>query len=534
MLSRFPSSVRFLLAILLLSLVWPAIDFSFLVFIAYVPILLQMRSMQQKGLPTRRFAWWVFSLQLIWSLINTYWISYATWLGPVASSLVYAGIFTIPFVLSYKLATAKGNPNNKYGLLLLVLCWISIDYLQLHWDLYWPWFHLGNSFANYPSWVQWYEYTGVFGGTLWVWLVNIVVYKLWISWDHATSLNQKIWTILRKGIVYILIPISISFLVASKYEIKGETYKVGIYQPNYFIEDKYYNIPFSRQLETFQTSIDSTAHLGLDLLVCPETFIPPPLMEESTIKENYLIQRIQRFLPDSNVALLTGLNSYRTFTKEELDNPGPTAMAYRGKLIERYNAALLMSSDSLSSIYHKSKLVAGVEMVPFENFLVPLLGNLSLDFGGHVGSLGRAKYPEILSYKKAKIAPIICFESIFGDYVSSFVADGANLICIITNDSWWGDTAGYRQHLAYARLRAIENRRYIVRSANTGISAVIDPYGDIKVLSNWDERAFLSAEVELLTEITFFVKYKHAIARLSIFVLILILLHLFVQSKRLV
>jgi len=532
MINSYPNAVRYILSILFLSLVWPAIDLNFLVFFAYVPVLLQMRSMQQQGKATRKFGWWIFSLQLISSAINTLWISNATSLGTIASSLVYAGIFTIPFVLSYKLASAKGNVNNKYGLLILVLAWISIDYLQLYWDLYWPWFHLGNAFANSPNLVQWYEYTGVFGGTLWVWLVNIVVYKLWISWDHASTINQKIWTIFRKGLVYVGLPIACSFWVKGNYELNGLDYKVGIYQPNYHSFGKY-DIPLSRQLETFKKSIDSTTYLGLDLYVCPETFIHQHL-EEKAMNDHYLIQRIQRYLPDSNTAILTGLNSFRKFLPSELNEPRPTARHYRGNLVEMYNAAFLVDKSHSSKVYHKSKLVAGVEMIPFENFLVPLLGNLSLDFGGEVGSLGRSKYPEIIKHREAKIAPIICFESIFGDYVSAFVQNGANLICIVTNDSWWGDTAGYKQHLAYARLRAIENRRYIVRSANTGISAIIDPFGALNVQSKWDERTLLTGEVKLLEGLTFFVKYKHAIARLSIFVLVLILLHLFVQSKRIV
>ncbi len=532
MLSSYPSTVRFILAIIFLSLPWPAIDLSFFVFVAFVPVLLQMRTMQQEGKQTRKFGWWVFILQLIWSLINTWWISNATWLGTVASSIVYAGIFTIPFVLSYKLSFAKGNPNNKYGLLILVLSWIGIDFLQLHWDLYWPWFHLGNAFANIPDWVQWYEYTGVFGGTLWVWIVNIVIYKLWISWDHSTSLGWKFFTIGRKVFLYFLVPVGLSYWVKNNFVVAGDPYKVAIYQPNYFSFNKY-QTSFSRQLETFYTAMDSTANLGIDLYVCPETFIHN-LVQEKSLDKHYLLKRIRRSLPDSNVALITGISSYRDFTKYELDDPGPTAVKYRGKLVEMYNAAVLMDVNLVSNVYHKSKLVAGVEMIPFENYLVPLLGNLSLDFGGQVGSLGRSKNPEIIEHKQAKIAPIICFESIFGDYVSSFVAKGANLICIMTNDSWWGDTAGYKQHLAYARLRAIENRRYIVRSANTGISAIIDPFGEFKVQSKWNERTLLTGEIVLLTNETFFVKHRHAIARLSIFVLVLLLLHLFVQSKRIV
>jgi apolipoprotein N-acyltransferase len=531
MLQRYKSFGRFLLTVCLLSLPWPEIDFTILVFFAFVPVLLQMNSMLKAKKKTRRFAWWVFAVQLVWSLINTYWISHATWLGTVASSLVYAGIFTIPFILSYKLHYAKGNIGHRFSLLILVLSWLSIDYLQLYWDLYWPWFHLGNAFANRPDWVQWYEYTGVFGGTLWVWIANIAVYRLWLQWDKDWTIGQKSFQVFRKILVYLLFPIALSYAVKNNYDIEGEHYSVAVYQPNYDSYTEKYKISQFKQWQTFEEAIDSTRDKGVDLYVCPETFLHR-LIDEEKLEENRLFQGIQRALPNDGTAILTGINSYREMKGEELENPGPTAFRYREKLVEMYNAAIVIDSVSYSRIYHKSKLVAGVEMVPFENVLVPLLGNMSLDFGGQVGSLGRSKYPQIIPHNNARIAPVICFESVFGDYVSQFVQNGANLICIITNDSWWGDTAGYKQHMAFARLRAIENRRYVVRSANTGISAIIDPYGKVRKRSHWDERTLLRDQVQLIETQTLFSIYKHAIGRLSIFVLILILLHLWVQSKR--
>ena len=127
-------------------------------------------------------------------------------------------------------------------------------------------------------------------------------------------------------------------------------------------------------------------------------------------------------------------------------------------------------------LYHKAKLVPGVETLPsFLNFM----GKWFEDFGGISGTLGRDSERKVFVPwdNHFKAAPIICYESIFGDYITEYVRKGANILTIITNDGWWGNTPGYKQHMNYARLRAIETRKWVARSANTGISCFIDPVG---------------------------------------------------------
>jgi apolipoprotein N-acyltransferase len=133
------------------------------------------------------------------------------------------------------------------------------------------------------------------------------------------------------------------------------------------------------------------------------------------------------------------------------------------------------------------------------------LEKVSINLGGTSGSLASDKETKVFySYKKTKLAPVICFESVFPDYVAGYVKKGADIICIITNDGWWGNTPGYRQHFDFARLRAIENRRWVARSANTGISGFIDEEGNIVNQSEWWKEAVLRAKVPLHKEETFF------------------------------
>src|SRR5690606_37527166 len=124
-------------------------------------------------------------------------------------------------------------------------------------------------------------------------------------------------------------------------------------------------------------------------------------------------------------------------------------------------------------------------------------------------------------------APVICYESIWGDYVSKYVKEGAQFIAVITNDGWWGNTSGKDQHLDYAKLRAIETRRWVVRSANTGISACMNQRGDIVQQTKWWEPTALKQETSLNGEITFYTNkggylaYLGSIARIIFFGIIL-------------
>ena len=159
-----------------------------------------------------------------------------------------------------------------------------------------------------------------------------------------------------------------------------------------------------------------------------------------------------------------------------------TARLYGGTDVyyDAFNAALLVDGNGQVRSYHKSKLVVGVEKLPFASLLGEL-DAVSIDLGGTTGSLGEQDERTVFhtADPRVAVAPMICYESVFGDHVAAHVRNGANFLAIMTNDGWWGTSPGYRQHLQYGRLRAVENRRDIARSANTGISCFIDQRGSV-------------------------------------------------------
>ena len=220
------------------------------------------------------------------------------------------------------------------------------------------------------------------------------------------------------------------------------------------------------------------------------------------------------------ITLLTGIETHKILGAEKTT---PSARkAPQGFYYDSYNAAITFNANENFQLYIKSKLVPGVETLPsFLNILAPVFES----FGGTTG--GYAKDTEAKVFVNSGnpyiAAPVICYESIYGEYVASYVKKGANLITIITNDGWWGNTQGHKQHLAYAKLRAIETRRWVARSANTGISAVINSFGDIVETKAWNTADAIKYYIPIKSRITFYVQYGDYLYKIfSVFALMII------------
>jgi apolipoprotein N-acyltransferase len=202
---------------------------------------------------------------------------------------------------------------------------------------------------------------------------------------------------------------------------------------------------------------------------------------------------------------------------------------------DSYNTAVQLDNTGNIQLYHKSKLVPGVEQMPFP-FIFKHLESIAIDLGGTTGGLGTQEERTVFSSSDntMKAAPVVCYESIYGEYVSEYIKNGANFITIITNDGWWGDTPGYKQHLKFGRLRAIETRRWIARSANTGISCFIDPMGEIQQATKWWVPAVIAQKIYLNNEQTFYTKYGDYIARASLCITFAMLIYSLIIRLRIV
>jgi apolipoprotein N-acyltransferase len=404
------------------------------------------------------------------------------------------------------------------GYAALVTFWISFEAIHHSWDLSWPWLSLGNVFALHPEWIQWYEVTGATGGALWIWLGNLLLYHLFLQYRRHGVL-KKLYS--RIGVLFLLwfVPGLVSFLVLNNRErtvanAAGAIRSVVVVQPNVDpYDEKFTAGTQDAQIQNLITLSEKAIDSTTSLVIWPETAIPIGI-EESEIEGNPFYQPVWGFLArHPQLSLLSGIEGYRVYGT---DKKTATARRARGDSVyfDVFNTAVMLSNATPVQFYHKAKLVPGVETLP--SYLL-WMNSLFESFGGSAGSLGRDAHRTVFADKQHYFfaAPIICYESVYGDFVTEYVRKGANLLTIITNDGWWGNTQGYRQHMNYARLRAIETRRWIARSANTGISCFIDPVGRIFQPQPWDTKAVIKMNVEAVQQQTFFVRHGDYLSRIS-------------------
>ena len=201
------------------------------------------------------------------------------------------------------------------------------------------------------------------------------------------------------------------------------------------------------------------------------------------------------------------------------------------KYYQSYNAALQIDTTTDIQHYFKSQLVVGVEKMPYAKYL-RFMNKLIISLGGTTRGWATQKERDVFisPQDSVRVAPVICWESVFGEYVCGYIKKGANFIFVITNDGWWGDTPGYRQHNAISRIRAVETRRSIARSANTGISSFINQRGDVIKKLGWWQRGALKAEINANDKLTFYVRHGDYIGRIARFFSLIILVYLFVRT----
>lgn len=502
----------------LLSVSWPAEGIPFLLLISFIPLLFVEDHIYQNEKHFPRFSVFFYSYPafFLWNLLTTWWIYNATKFGMVGAVMLNAMFMSLIFQLFH--STRKATAE-KSGYLSLALYWIAFEYLHLDWDLSWSWLNLGNGFANYPALIQWYEYTGVLGGSLWILGVNILIFLTINHFVMDKKFSVYVLSTLIGTLILIIIPVISSKIIYSHTKDEGVPVNAVVVQPNIDpYNEKFDPSTYKEQVDKMLLLAKTKTDSITDFLVFPETAISES-MWENELKNYYSIQRFilfQKQFPKLNI--ITGLSSFRMINPGEKITITARKFSDSENYFDAFNSALLMNSTDSIQIYHKSRLVPGVEKMPFPKILKPL-EKFALDLGGTSGSLGvqKERRPFTSTKKTIKIAPAICYESIYGEFLSKYVLNGAQLIAIITNDGWWGNTPGHKQHFQYARLRAVETRKSIIRSANTGISGFINQRGDIIQFTKWWEPTVIKQTVLANDRKTFYTLQGDYIGRISFY-----------------
>lgn len=515
---------------IILWLAWPPLPVPFLIFIGFVPLLIAEKYITEKRQKRTGLKVWLslYTGLVIWNIATTWWVGIASVAGGLFANLANPVLMTIPFMLSRKVRKHLGN---KIGYTSLIFFWMSFEYLHLRWEFTWPWLTLGNVFASQHKWIQWYEYTGVFGGTLWIWIINMLIFFM-VEKKIAANKNASVTTVSKKYypaiilLIILLMPVLISLNIYNHSEDKGLPVNVTVLQPNFDPYEEKFDVPYRLQMNkmtnlSLQKITDTT-----DYLVWPETSIQDNVWINRIISERPVkdLKKIIDSFPQ--LTIIAGINGFEKYDSKEKSSPTAREGFIRSTVLNEidtiyydvYNTSIQVDSTDKVPYYHKSKLVPGVERMPYPKQM-KFLEKLTINLGGITGSLGTQKERTVFyNHDHIGVGTAICYESVFGEYVSDYVKNGASLMFIITNDGWWGNTSGYKQHCMYGKLRAIETRRSIARSANTGISCFINQRGDLSQATGWREDAVINETLLANSTLTFYTRHGDYIACAAVWV----------------
>ena len=511
-----PIALVMTLALVLLTLAWTFPHLGVLIIPAFVLLL----DVSKRSGP--RF-WRLYLVTALWNATTTYWIANAHPLGVVATVGINGALMAFALWFSVRAEELlwrfpKFRTRRWLHVLPLLACWISFEQLHEYWGLAFPWLHLGNTFNGMPYLVQWYQFLGTSGGTLWVLLVAYTLHM------RGTTSKRALWLFITPAFLSLVL----WYIPANK---EAKQIRVAVVQPNIDAYTEKWEVPESVQIQKVDRLLQT--HLGqqqVDLIVLPETFLPEA-REESSYGNRPNDRLLHGLLDRYSRTAIFGATTYDFQSSPDVFN-----RPYGDQYYTLYNTALFRTSTAETQLYHKGKLVVGGETMPFVQLLKPYLGDWALELGGTSGTLGVSQQRKVFEDKKSglKLAPVICWENEFSDYATEYARTGANLIAVITNDGWWGNTAGHVQHLRFSGLRAIEQGKYVVRSANTGISSVIDAKGRVLDRLGWDAEGVIVTDVPLYERKTWYVRTGNWIGKFAVVLFgILALIILFSRFFRL-
>ena len=529
-LKKSPKGGRWLLAAgfaLLMSLPFLVPHLGFLSLLGFVPLFFLERQLRMEEV--RHAFWYYYSAFLLFNVATTFWIWFVSPVGAVAALLLnalqMAGVFALGRWGGRIIRRRIADPllAEAGALLFFIVCWLAWEHVYFDVEFSWPWLCLGNSFLYSPRLVQWYEWFGAVGGSAWILLCNATVFLAMT----AERRPQRRWCT-TAAVLLVFLPILCSELRYASYRESNDPMEVVVIQPNIDPFSKYGVMPQDELDARLVTLLQQEVTPQTRFVITPETFTFNVNTDNPTASPS--IRIYQHFLAEHpGCDMLLGALTYRY-----INAPAKPTRSARprgdGRWIDVFNTALVLDSSQVYGQYVKSKLVPGVEIIPYENAL-PFLGSIIQKFGGSSSSYGTQDEMEaISSHDGTRVGAMICYESAYGDWSRLATKKGARFLSVITNDGWWGDTPGYRQHFHFARLRAIENRRDVVQAANTGISGVINQRGDVLEKTPWWVETTLRATLNGNDVQTAFVRHGDRIGRFACYAFLVLFVTLMVSA----
>jgi len=457
---------------------YPPLKLGVIVYLAFIPLIKFMTSARPG-----KAACLAFLAGLISNTIALYWLAFNSgatfWV--VFLSLVGAVIYLSAQWSILASVVAWFHSRTGKGLLMFPFLWVTMEYFQSFGLLAFPWISLATTQADYLAPIQLVEFTGIYGMTFWIILLNTQLYRLLTS--PAPLLPRlRIWT----AVVLVLPWIygygrMLSFPAQSSNEAE---LSIAVVQPNMGPHEKWDRSKRQWVFEVLDSLYVEAAQKGVDMVVWPESAVPTYLRRDR-FRRRFIQNRVEEF----GVPLFTGALDFDR----------------KDGFLKHYNSIFMFNVDGSLESYYKIHLVPLAEYNPLDA-QVSLTENLSF---GHYNP--GTRYTDFF-LKESQFAGVICYESSFPRLVHRLVSQGARFLVVVVNDGWFGNTSEPYQHVALSRLRAVEHRMPVLRSANTGISVHVDKAGRFKSKLDLDERGIIYAGFSPSDGLTFYGRFGNLFA----------------------
>ena len=481
---------------LLLTGSFPKVGLDWLAWFALVPLLVALANLSARE--SFRIG---FIAGLVHYLTLLYWVvpvmrtyGYLPWYLSVAILFLFATVLALfPAVFSMALATVGRTPVRC--LISVPLLWVALEYVRTIIFTGFPWALLGHALYLRHHLIQIADLFGAYGVSFLIALSNAAVYvaitytrrKTWHDLPVSKPLLVSAIGILAAGLIITWIYGVWRIQTIDQRIAASPTARVAVIQGNV---DQAIKWDPAHQLAAINKHLrlsHTVKSENPDLIVWPESATPFYLFFDKRPTE-----MVMAGIEEGGIDFLVGSRS----------------VAREGEKVIYFNSAYLISPETKNvSKYDKTHLVPYGEYVPFESWL-PFLGKLV----AQVGDFQPGKPGKTLPWKKDALGIQICYEVIFPVLSRELVKNGATLLINITNDAWFGKTSGPYQHFSMTVLRAVENRRALARSANTGISGFIDPAGRILAATPLLEEAVVTRSVPLLNKKTIYTRFGDVFA----------------------
>lgn len=535
----------------LLGFAYPPFPLGVLAYVGFIPLFFLL----ERPATIMRTVGWLYLTYAIFCTISLYWVGGFTHLKDpylmMAGGLllfwqpVYFAFVTLVFVFVRK------QFGTKSGVMAFPFLWVTAEWLYALTELSFPWLTLGNTQTYYLHTIQCIELTGVYGLSFWILVLNVVAYFI-ITEIFANGFSKIAGRRVALFAAIFLLPNMYPFVMRQIGTVPalGRSLTIGIVQPNIDPWDKW------EGASTFAGRWKQTLHYldvvgrqkkdSIDIAILPETAIMLDLPAN-----NEYASIVQTTLDGLNIGLVSGYIGMHIYSAGKAPR---TSSVFQGTSVhyDAFNAVLYVqprsecnkSNNTVHPVpsaeriqtnntvipvpsaeriqtYNKVRLVPFAERIPYADAVPSLIDPLRWGVGISNWGLGKDSTVFRDVRYNAKFLAMICYESIFPEYVSTYVKRGAEFLIFITNDSWWGNTSGARQHNRYAVLRAVENRRWVARCANGGISCFIDPDGAMYDATEMYTETSIHHRIETRTDLTFYARHGDWLARLCAVVCVL-------------